>query len=317
MATALRYSFGQVAMVVTAVLTLSAPLLAGSDGGDAVPASTTDLHVTTEAHAAAIAALEQAGYALVTRGGRPDSTDIRIEKAGRLVIAERGLDFALIGPADMTGDGVENLLLVVAPDLMRPVRLSLLVFGQEGLATPPISDDLERKLRERLQIGHLTEIVEPRDSAGRYWNGTSVDNDIDPDFEFTNPYPDMSARMAELGYELAHDDDGLRLLRYGTEVWSEQAWMLSAEGPRDYTTNGWPNLLVFKARGRSFRGTSLLELAEDGVTIIWSVDGHVNKMHPFEAELGRVISEGGSLEQISGAPAPNGFDLETVLPAID
>lgn len=187
----------------------------------------------------------------------------------------------------------------------------------EGLVSPPLSNDLERKLRERLQIGHLTEIVEPRDSAGRYWSGTSVGHDIDPGFAIANPYPDMTARMAELGYKMTHDDDGLRLFHDGTEVWSEDAWMLSIEGPRDYTANGWPNLLVFTARGRSFRGTSLLELAEDGVTIIWSVDGHVNEMHPFETELGRVMSEGGSLEQISGAPAPNGFGLESLLPAID
>ena len=317
MATPLRYSFGQVAMVVAAVLTLSAPALAGSNGGNAVSPPAADLRVTFDAHAAAIAALEQAGFALVTRGGRPDSTDIRIEQAGRLVIAESGLDFALIGPADMTGDGAENLLLVVAPDLMRPVRLSLLVFGEDGLITLPLLDDLERSLRERLQIGHLIEIVEPRDSAGRYWNGASVGHDVAPSFEITNPYPDMTARMAELGYELAHDDDGLRLLRDGTEVWSEQAWMLSAEGPRDYTANGWPNLLVFTARGRSFRGTSLLELAEDGVTTIWSVDGHVNEMHPFETELGRAMAEGRSLEQFTGNPAPHSFGFEGRLPVID
>jgi len=296
-----------------AVTLLLWPSLTGAEplGADmkTTPDPVTDLFVAPETQAAAIAALEQAGYAFVTEGGRPDSTTIRIERAGRVVISQRGLDFGLIGPQDMTGDGVDNLLLVVAPDFLHEVGLSLLAFGADGLVALPLDAEAQRSLRERLEIGHLREFTDPRDSAGRDWYRDPMDEIDALVIDDLRPYPDQSARLAELGYSLVQEESSLAIVRNGDEIWAVQSWMLSLEGPSDFTRNDWPNLLVHTARGRSFRGTLLLELREDGVTEVWSVDGHASEMQAFEQELSRLMQAGNSLETLSGTPHPGGLQM--------
>lgn len=135
--------------------------------------------------------------------------------------------------------------------------------------------------------------------------------------EAPDPYPDMRDRLEDLGITVAQDHDSVSISRNGAVIWSQQSWMLGVEGPRDYTRNDWPNLLVSTARGRSFRGIALLELTEAGVTVIWSVDGHVSEMQPFEAELGRVMADGGSLEAIASHSAPHGMEFELPFPRHD
>jgi hypothetical protein len=89
--------------------------------------------------------------------------------------------------------------------------------------------------------------------------------------------------------------------------------MLSLEGPSDFTRNDRPNLLVHTVRGRSFRGTFLLELREDGVTEVWSVDGHVSEMPAFEQELSRLMQAGNSLETLFGTLRPGGLQMPDLL----
>lgn len=76
-------------------------------------------------------------------------------------------------------------------------------------------------------------------------------------------YADMSAALSALGYENVQEDGVLTLLPDGQQVWSGQDWMPSPDGPRDFTLDGLPNLLLLN-RGRCGPRVSLMELGDEG-----------------------------------------------------
>ena len=288
---------------------LSLPVQAETDPGPDATALP-DALVAPESPAAATGALVLEGYTLVTEGGQPESTTIRIERQGETLVKRTGLGFGLIGPTDLTGDGLTSFLLVVAPDFMAEVDLSVLDLGPEGLVERDMTDTQRDNLRERLEIGPLSQFVIPTDSASRDWDADPDEIELPEPVDLTLAYPDMHSHMAALGYSLVIDDGSVAILREQSEVWSEQSWMLSVTGPRDFTLNGLPDLLVDTARGRSFRGIALLELGAEGVNEIWSIGGHVREIRQVETALYRLMEAGKSLAQ---APAANGTNDLRVL----
>lgn len=285
------------------------PILA-EDIPDTAASAIPDALVVPQSYATAQQALAHEGYTLVIEGGRPESTTIRIERQGETLVKRTGLGFGLIGPTDLTGDGLTSFLLVVAPDFMAEVDLSVLDLGPEGLVERDMTDTQRDNLRERLEIGPLSQFVIPTDSASRDWDADPDKIELPEPVDLTLAYPDMSSQMAALGYSLVIDDGSVAILREQSEVWSEQSWMLSVTGPRDFTLNGLPDLLVDTARGRSFRGIALLELGAEGVNEIWSIGGHVREIRQVETALYRLMEAGKSLAQ---APAANGTNNLRVL----
>lgn len=277
-----------------------------------------DALVVPESPAAATGALVLEGYTLVTEGGRPESTTIRIERQGETLVKRTGLGFGLIGPTDVTGNGLTNFLLMVAPDFMAEVELTLLELGPAGLVEIDMSDTQRDSLRERLEIGHLLQFVIPADSAVRDWYRDPMDELALEAVEDDSAYPDMTERMAALGYGLLRDEGSLRILRHGVEVWGEQSWMLSVEGPRDFTGDNLPQLLVHAARGRSFRAVTLLQLGAAEVSALWSVEGHVTEMRAVDEELARQMAQGEPLVLPSVAARPGGIrTMDGVFPDPD
>ncbi len=104
----------------------------------------------------------------------------------------------------------------------------------------------------------------------------------------------------QLGYTIIYPEDpygDIRVMREDTLVWQTNRWMVfTGDTIADKTGNGLPNMLIYYAHRRSFRGYMLIEFAPERINEQWNIVVHASESEDIERDIYERLKAGISLE---------------------